>query len=258
MPSTSTRCWRRSPCIGRVAGAGPDGLDLSLQVVEASRCSTSRATDLQGDALAQAENSMGSEREIARAVPAGGGDAEQPARMDAAAWLRVRDPAGRCDGVGPTVRHQAQAAGTLTTTQQQRVAEETARSPSNRQARIPSMCRSTIRRSLRRLADRRISLCIFRRRPTIRWTARLLADLLWTGVVIVGSLWGWAHRGGIRPRPRRRGPLQPYQREPGRDPVRGLASTAPVVVGQPFVRQWGRLSAASDALRRPPSSRRMS
>ena len=64
-----------------------------------------------------------------------------------------------------------------------------------------------------------------------------------------------------RPRPRRRGPLQPYQREPGRDPVRGLASHRPLSwwAGL-FVRRWGRSYCVRVRcrLRRPPSSRRMS
>ena len=52
-----------------------------------------------------------------------------------------------------------------------------------------------------------------------------------------------------RSRPRRRGSLQPYQREPGRDPVRGLASTAPCRGGPAFSSAGGagRTAAASGA-----------
>ena len=152
-----------------------------LQVVEASRW-LERAWQ-QGSAgrrlgAGVGEPQLGSEREIAGAVPAGAGDAEQPTRMDAAAWLRVRDPAGRRDGVGATAA--ASGAGERQSDDDRAAArgrgERHHRHRTGKPA-IPSTCRSTIRRSSTAPGRiRRISRCIFRRRPTIRWTARSLAD----------------------------------------------------------------------------------
>ena len=152
-----------------------------LQVVEASRWL--EQPDQQGSAGRRAwrrrwRPQLGSEREIAGAVPTGAGDAEQPARMDAAAGLRVRDPAGRRDGVacnGCGIRRRRAAVWRRPGSSAS--PRRTAPSPSSLPARKPSTCRSTIRpRSMAPGQIRRISRCIFLRRPTIRWTARSLVD----------------------------------------------------------------------------------
>ena len=127
------------------------------------------------------------------------------------------------------LRHQAQAAGTLTTTQQQRVAEENgtiAIEPGKPEYRLRAGLQSDGR--LWRLAKSGVSACVYSS-----------AGRLFAGQRGRWRICLWHRRGdrrlavgmgasGVasRPRPRRCGSLQPYQREPGCDPVRGLASTA--------------------------------
>ena len=171
------------PVSGCVAGAGPDGLDLSVaggRGIALARASLATRT-LQGDALAQALESLNWDPSVKSLVPFPQVVATLNSQLEWMQQLGYAFATQQADVMASVqrLRHQAQAAGTLTTTQQQRVAEENGTIAIEPASPIPSTCRSTIRRSFMAPGQiRRISLCIFRRRPTIRWTARWLADLL--------------------------------------------------------------------------------
>ena len=226
-----------------------------LQVVEASRWLEEPGNkDLQGEALAQALENLNWDPSVKSLVPFPQVVAtlEQPARMDAAAWLRVRDPAGRCDGVGPTAAASGAGSGhsddnpTAACGRGERHDRHRTGKPEYRlRAGLQSDCR------LWRLAKSGVSAGVYSAAGRLfagqrgRWRICLWCRRGDRRLVVGMGASGVASR----PRPRRRGSVQPYQREPGRDPVRGLASTAPCRGGPTFPSAGGagRTATASHA-----------
>jgi hypothetical protein len=174
-----------------------------LQVVEASRWLEEPGNkDLQGDALAQALESLNWDPSVKSLVPFPQVVATLNSQLEWMQQLGYAFATQQADVMASVqrLRHQAQAAGTLTTTQQQRVAEEN----------------GTI--AIEPASPNTVYLPVYN--PTVVYgvwpnqayqpvyipppadysldSAVVGGFAFGTGVVIVGSLWGWAHPGWHR------------------------------------------------------------
>ena len=168
---------------GCVAGAGPDGVDLSLaggRGIALARASPATRV-CRASAWRRRWRAVNWDPSVKSLVPFPQVVATLNSQLEWMQQLGYAFATQQADVMASVqrLRHQAQASRQSDDNPSSSAwPRRTARSPSSRQARRPSTCRSTIRRSFTAPGQiRRISRCIFRRRPTIRWTARSLADL---------------------------------------------------------------------------------
>jgi hypothetical protein len=174
-----------------------------LQVVEASRWLEEPGNkDLQGDALAQALENLNWDPSVKSLVPFPQVVATLNSQLEWMQQLGYAFATQQADVMASVqrLRHQAQAAGTLTTTQQQRVAEENgtiAIEPASPQTvYVPVYNPTAVYGAWPNPTYPPVYIP-----PPVDYSldsAVVGGFAFGTGVVIVGSLWGWAHPGWHR------------------------------------------------------------
>jgi hypothetical protein len=174
-----------------------------LQVVEASRWLEEPGNkDLQGDALAQALENLKWDPSVKSLVPFPQVVATLNSQLEWMQQLGYAFATQQADVMASVqrLRHQAQAAGTLTTTQQQRVAEENGtiaiQPASPNTVYVPVYNPTVVYGAWPNQAYQPVYIP-----PVADYSldSAVVGGLAFgTGVVIVGSLWGWAHPGWHR------------------------------------------------------------